>query len=100
MPNESRYAKAANDNAAPNHRRKQGKGVPVTLSPRGLARGEAAVYIGVSPSFFDKLVQDGIMPAPKHIGARRIWDRLELDEAFDSLPTNDNVNPWDAVTAA
>lgn len=100
MPNELRYAKTANDNAASPSGRKRGNGLPITLSPRGLARSEAAIYIGVSPSFFDRLVQDGTMPAPKHIGARRVWDRFELDEAFDALPANDNVNPWDVVVGS
>jgi excisionase family DNA binding protein len=101
MPNESQYAaKPANDNLARNHPRKHRNGLPITLSPRGLARGEAATYIGVSSSFFDRLVQDGLMPAPKQIGSRRVWDRFELDDAFDALPANDNVNPWDAAVSS
>jgi predicted DNA-binding transcriptional regulator AlpA len=100
MSNESQYIKPANENAARNHPRKQRTGSSIALSPRGLARGEAATYVGVSSSFFDKLVEDGLMPTPKHIGSRRVWDRLELDDAFDALPTNDNVNPWDAAVAS
>ena len=29
------------------------------------------------------------MPSPKRINARVVWDRLELDEAFAALPSND-----------
>ena len=37
------------------------------------------------------------MPAPRLIGAKRIWDRVELDEAFEELPHDVEENPWDAV---
>ena len=65
--------------------------------PRGLSRREAAYYVGVSPSFFDILVKDGRMPAPKRINSRVLWDRVTLDEAFEALPDVDsqNQNPWD-----
>jgi len=39
--------------------------LPSSLPPRGLSRVQAAEYIGVSPSTFDKMVTDGEMPAPK-----------------------------------
>ena len=40
------------------------------------------------------------MPAPKRINARTVWDRLQLDEAFAALPSNDAaMNPWDEITA-
>lgn len=53
---------------------------------RGLNRTQAATYIGVSPSLFDKLVGDGRMPLPKRVNSRTIWDRYALDKAFDQLP--------------
>lgn len=63
---------------------------PVSPCPlpdvRGLSRAQAAAYIGVSPSLFDKLVDDGRMPLAKRINSRTIWDRLALDKAFDRLP--------------
>jgi hypothetical protein len=76
--------------------------LPVSLAPRGLSREQAAAYIGVSPSLFDILVRDGRMPAPKRINARTVWDRLQLDGAFDALPSSDeaSTNPWDEVVAA
>lgn len=67
------------------------------LPPRGLSRTQAAAYIGVSPSLFDMMVADGRMPGPKHINARRVWDRHKLDEAFDALPGEDERNPWDEM---
>lgn len=52
---------------------------------RGLSRDEAATYVGVGATTFDKLVADGRMPAPIAIGARRVWDIRALDLAFDAL---------------
>lgn len=67
-------------------------------SRRGLSRVEAAGYIGLSPSTFDKLVIAGEMPGPKRVGARKIWDVRALDLAFDALPGEDaahETNDWD-----
>ena len=57
-----------------------------TQPRRGLRRLEAASYVGVSPSKFDEMVDLGTMPTPKQIGRVRVWDRLELDIYFDTLP--------------
>jgi predicted DNA-binding transcriptional regulator AlpA len=73
--------------------------LPQSLPPRGLSREQAAAYVGISPSLFDMLVKDGRMPAPKRINSRTVWDRLQLDEAFTAIPSNDAaVNPWDEIT--
>lgn len=60
--------------------------LPSSLAPRGLSRVEASAYIGVSPRLFDLMVADGRMPPPKGINARRVWDRIALDRAFEALP--------------
>jgi hypothetical protein len=66
------------------------------ITPRGLSRIEAARYVGVSPTTFDKLVVGKKMPNPKHVGTRRIWDRHLLDMAFDEISGDDeSPNPWD-----
>jgi hypothetical protein len=52
---------------------------------RGLSREEAACYVGVSTDRFDKEVAEGVMPRPAHRGRRVVWDRLQLDHAFDRL---------------
>ena len=67
------------------------------IMPRGLSRTEAATYIGVSPSLFDQMVKDRRMPQPIRIGSRVVWDRRELDEAFDALKDAPQTNPWDDV---
>ncbi|MNQ42153.1 hypothetical protein D3C85_558510 [compost metagenome] len=71
--------------------------LPPTLPPRGLCREAAASYIGVSASKFDEMVDDGRMPIPKRIDARKVWDRSALDAYFDALPGEDSleINPWD-----
>lgn len=72
--------------------------LPASLPPRGLSRGEAARFIGVSPTKFDEMVDDGRMPKPKQIDARRVWDRKALDRAFDELPDdNERDDPWSKV---
>ncbi|MEJ6395498.1 hypothetical protein V8J82_19725 [Gymnodinialimonas sp. 2305UL16-5] len=64
---------------------------------RGLSRAEAAEYVGVGVSKFDTLVADGRMPEPKRIDGRRVWDRRQVDRAFDLLEGGCAVedNPWE-----
>jgi predicted DNA-binding transcriptional regulator AlpA len=69
----------------------------LSLSRRGLSRVQAADYIGVGVTKFDKMVADGRMPKPKRIDGRIVWDRVKLDEAFDALEDDGapNQNIWD-----
>ena len=53
---------------------------------RGFDEREAAVYLSLSPSFFRRLVERGLMPRPRVVGSRRIWDIDDLDHAFKTLP--------------
>ena len=69
--------------------------LPPSLAPRGLKRPMAANYIGVGTSLFDEMVDDGRMPKPKQINGRTVWDRVEIDFAFEALPHKDEANPWD-----
>jgi predicted DNA-binding transcriptional regulator AlpA len=65
---------------------------------RGLSRDEAAMYIGVSAGKFDDMINDGRMPTPRRIDARKVWDVRELDLAFDALPRDDASpmgNSWE-----
>lgn len=75
--------------------------LPPSLPPRGLCREAAARYVGVSPTKFDEMVDDGRMPGPKRVDARKIWDRSALDTAFDALPEEgaEAENPWDQITS-
>ena len=65
------------------------------VEPRGLSRTHAASYIGVSASLFDAMVKDGRMPQPKRINARTVWDKRQLDDAFDALPDGNNEEDED-----
>jgi excisionase family DNA binding protein len=67
----------------------------VISAKRGFSRVEAAFYVGVSATTFDKLVADGRMPKAKQIGGRKVWDRREIDLAFDELGSKDGS--WDGV---
>ena len=67
------------------------------IDPRGLSRAEAAAYIGVSAEL---VRSDGEGPAAcrrrSTSTARMVWDRWQLDAAFDALSdTSDYRNPWD-----
>jgi predicted DNA-binding transcriptional regulator AlpA len=53
--------------------------------PRGLCREDAALYIGVGTTTFDRLVDEGRMPKPIRVGKRVLWDRLKIDAAFADL---------------
>ena len=65
---------------------------------RGLSREEAAVYIGVSPGKFDKLIVNHRMPRARCIDGRKVWDVRELDLSFDALPRDDGGgNSWGDV---
>jgi predicted DNA-binding transcriptional regulator AlpA len=70
------------------------------IEPRGLSREDAAAYIGIGHTLFDRLVVERLMPAPKKIRGRNVWDRKRVDEAFDRLPGDDlldTVSPKEEV---
>jgi predicted DNA-binding transcriptional regulator AlpA len=62
-------------------------------APRGMRADRAAAYLGMSTSSFLRLVGTK-MPNGVEIGGMTIWDRLELDAAFENLknpePTSEN----------
>jgi predicted DNA-binding transcriptional regulator AlpA len=71
--------------------------LPTSLAPRGLSRVQAAEYIGVGATKFDEMVSDGRMPRPKRIDGRTVWDRIRLDEAFDTLDNEAAKSEWDRL---
>jgi hypothetical protein len=54
-------------------------------SRRGFDRKEAASYVGVSTTHFDKLVRQGIMPQPNLLLGRKVWDVRALDRVLDAM---------------
>ena len=68
--------------------------LPPNLAPRGLSRIEAAAYIGIGTSKFDKLVADGRMPRPKVIDKRKTWDRTRLMRPMPTCQTKPTTTTW------
>jgi predicted DNA-binding transcriptional regulator AlpA len=51
---------------------------------RGLRADYAAAYCGMGKTKFFELVEKGIFPKAVMIDGLKIWDRLDLDAAFDA----------------
>lgn len=68
-----------------------------SVTPRLLRRERAAAYLDMSPGSFDKLVKDGVIPAPKRLHSFKIWDRDELDAFADHLPHDSAANGPDTT---
>ncbi|MGH8432173.1 MAG: helix-turn-helix transcriptional regulator [Solimonas sp.] len=74
--------------------------LPLGMMPRGLSRAQAAFYVGVSATLFEKLVIEGSMPKPVRLRGRVLWDARKLDAAFDALDTEDEpATPWERQRA-
>lgn len=68
----------------------------VEVAPRrGLRREESARYVGVSPTKYDEMVREGVMPKPWRIGGCVVWDIRKLDAALDSLENDGEASEWD-----
>jgi hypothetical protein len=52
---------------------------------RGLSRDDAAEYVGIGTTLFDRLVKTGRMPEGKKVEGRIIWDLHQIDKAMDNL---------------
>lgn len=55
--------------------------------PRGLCREAAARYLGIPTELFDDLIQRGQLPGPRLLSGTAVWDRHQLDAAFEAIPT-------------
>ena len=77
-----------------------------TVEPRCYSREQAATYLSISVTFFDKHVANGTLPPPKGLGERLFWDKLDLDHFLDNLPyrgpgrpdqaaPNSAISDWD-----
>lgn len=74
--------------------------------PRLMGAQDAAAYLGLSKTTFVVRVKQHLLPAPRKIGARVLWDIRRLDEFADALfesqlrhkapPVHDADN-WDDV---
>lgn len=68
------------------------------MSPAALNRIQAAEFVGVSPTTFDKLVERGYMPKPRQYPETRrlFWLRSELEGVLNDIPTI-AANPYAGV---
>ncbi len=60
-----------------------GARMPHGAWPRGLNCELAAAYRGVCENTFRAMVEAGTMPKPEKHGHRKIWDRKNIDRAWD-----------------
>lgn len=68
------------------------KATRAPVVPRNVNRLEAAAYTGIGPDLFDRAVATGLLPQPKVIFGRNVWDLVELDRAIDELPHRGDVD--------
>jgi predicted DNA-binding transcriptional regulator AlpA len=54
--------------------------------PVGLSSAEAAALLGVSESLFCRAVQTGLMPRPRELFGRLLFDAEEVIAAYRRLP--------------
>ena len=65
--------------------------------PRGLRAARAAAYLGMSETSFLVLVTEGKMPRPKRAKGMTIWDRLELEAAFEALTDEEQTRRRNSI---
>ena len=65
------------------------------IPPYFLSRTEAAAYVRVSPTTFDKMVADGLMPKRRRIYGRVLWSLRALTKACEALDSEEDTdNPY------
>ena len=71
----------------------------IPFPPRGLRIELAAPYVGLGRSKFLQMVKTGELPSPVNVGRCRIWDRADLDRAFDALKGADlgKADQWEDI---
>ncbi|MGE8130636.1 helix-turn-helix transcriptional regulator [Methylobacterium sp. NPDC080182] len=67
----------------------------IPFAPKGLSRQEVARYVGVSTTTFDEMVRERLMPRPKLVGTRVLWDRTQVDLFFEALPEREPIQESD-----
>lgn len=77
--------------------------LPPAYLPVALSREQAAAVIAVSPTTFDKLVKDRLMPRGKKLYGCRRWDRDEVIAAWRAIPGEDAAeapsnDPWSSAS--
>ena len=67
----------------------------VSITPFGLPVEQAAAYVGVSLSTFERMTRKGVMPKPRMFPGfqRVVWLRPDLEEAMLRLPESTHLPP-------
>jgi predicted DNA-binding transcriptional regulator AlpA len=64
----------------------------LSYPPRAFRADRAAAYLGgMAKSTFLELVDEGLMPKGVPVKGMMMWDRLDLDAAFDELKARSNA---------
>ena len=63
----------------------------LSYPPRLLRAPRAAAYLGMGTSTFLRMVDEGVLPKPKHIKGVTAWDRFALDAYVDSIDDDANT---------
>ncbi|GJE56948.1 helix-turn-helix domain-containing protein [Methylobacterium thuringiense] len=64
-------------------------GDPYSYRPRGLGRVSAARYLGIDESSFDNLVKIRKLSLPRRLNGTPVWDRHQLEAAFETFPNDE-----------
>jgi predicted DNA-binding transcriptional regulator AlpA len=65
---------------------------------RGLRADRAAAYLGMGKTKFLELVDNGRMPKAVVIDGIKVWDRIELDAAFEAAKIASEGEPSESNT--
>jgi excisionase family DNA binding protein len=66
----------------------------VPVQPAALGREDAAAYLALSLSTFERLVRECSIPQPRQLAGRRVaWIRAELDEWLLARPISVQLPP-------
>jgi hypothetical protein len=75
--------------------------LPISLQPIGASRETAAAYLSLSPGKFQELVDRKLMPQPKRVDGRLIWDLEKVRAAFKALPVDgERDDTWSDVNGS
>ena len=62
--------------------------------PAAFDRKDAAAYLALSVSTFERLVRQRLAPQPRHIASHRVaWIRAELDAWLSAQPVSELLPP-------
>ena len=62
--------------------------------PRTMRKAKAAAYVDCAVPKFERLVAEGIMPAPFDLCGVPAWDQRDLDESVDNVKAGARVGRW------